>query len=90
MLRCVRYMTSDDGSPLVTFGATFKIAAVDGAFVDSLGMILTLDPGRKTLTLHSGNVKVSRVYFNPSPNIQVCFQSNKKASQKYQQFQFCH
>ena len=71
MLRCVRYMTSDDGSQLLTFGTTFQIAAVDGACVDALGMILTLDPGRRTLTLHSGNVKVSRVYFNPSPNIQV-------------------
>jgi hypothetical protein len=34
-------------------------------------MILTVDPGRQTLTLYSGRVKVARVHFQQSPNIQV-------------------
>jgi hypothetical protein len=72
-------MTSDEG--LLTFGTTFQISGVDGASIDSLGMVLILDPGRQTLTLHSGNVKVSRVYFHPSPNIQVS--SNKNTILQY-------
>ena len=64
-------MTSEADNQLLTFGTTFEIGAADAASVESLGMILTIDPGRQTLTLHSGNVKVSRVYFHTSQNMQA-------------------
>jgi len=68
-------MISDESQ--MTFGTSFQLSCVDAASIEALGMILTLDPGRQTLTLHSGSVKVARVYFQPSPNIQVikdCYQ----------------
>lgn len=65
-------MVSDDkGNHQVTFGATFQLTCVDAASIDSLGMVVTLDPGRIALTLHSGAIQVARVYIQPSPNIQV-------------------
>jgi len=66
-------MVSEDkeGPQQLTFGATFQLGCIDAASVESLGMVVTLDPGCQTLTLHSGSVKVARVHFQTGSNIQV-------------------
>ena len=60
-----------DASQQLTFGATFQLSCVDAVAVEKLGMVVTIDSGRQTLTLHSGSVKVARVHFQTSSNIQV-------------------
>ena len=67
-------MISDDSH--ITFGNSFQLSCIDAASIEALGMILTMDPGRQNLTLHSGSIKVARVYFQPSPNMQVRIDGN--------------
>ena len=66
-------MASDDKDvpQQLTFGTTFQLSCVDAVAVEKLGMVATVDSGRQTLTLHSGSVKVARVHFQTSSNVQV-------------------